>query len=175
VDFDVVDTTNLQRQILHGTQAVGIPKLESARARIEDTESNVQVEHARDASDVQRTPWTSFVSTTAWRTERQLSHPLPRQHACVLLASRTCYGSIFRFEGAGLGVHAKEGRATAASDGGASAGGLVPSCAEGGVLASCRDHWLDSGPGDVKLILGGGETLVGRLLLSMPCASSFAS
>jgi sulfur-carrier protein adenylyltransferase/sulfurtransferase len=166
VDFDVVDKTNLQRQILHGTAAVGTPKLESARARIEDLNPNVQVETfetrltSENALDIIR-PFDIVADGTDNFPTRYLVND-----ACVLLGKPNVYGSIFRFEGQASVFYAKEGPCYRCLYAEPPPPGLVPSCAEGGVLGVL--------PGiigsiqameTIKLILGVGDSLIGRLLL----------
>ncbi len=166
VDFDVVDKTNLQRQILHGTDTLGIPKLESARRRIEDLNPNVQVETfetrltSANALDILREFDVVADGTDNFPTRYLVND------ACVLLGKPNVYGSIFRFEGQASVFYAKEGPCYRCLYAEPPPPGLVPSCAEGGVLGVL--------PGiigsiqameTIKLILGRGETLIGRLLL----------
>ncbi len=166
VDFDVVDKTNLQRQILHGTSAVGTPKLDSARARIQDLNPNVRVE----------TFETRLTSENALAIIREFdivadgTDNFPTRYlvndACVLLGKPNVYGSIFRFEGQASVFYAKAGPCYRCLYAEPPPPGLVPSCAEGGVLGVL--------PGiigsiqameTIKLIVGAGEPLIGRLLL----------
>src|SRR5438034_507462 len=166
VDFDVVDKTNLQRQILHGTSAVGTPKLESARARIQDLNPNVQVETfetrltSENALDIIREFDVVADGTDNFPTRYLVND------ACVLLGKPNVYGSIFRFEGQASVFYAKEGPCYRCLYAEPPPAGLVPSCAEGGVLGVL--------PGIVgsiqaieaiKLILGAGQPLIGRLVL----------
>src|SRR2546426_12100415 len=166
VDFDVVDKTNLQRQILHGTSAVGTPKLESARARIQDLNPNVRVE----------TFETRLTSENARAIIRELhvvadgTDNFPTRYlvndACVLLGKPNVYGSIFRFEGQASVFYAKEGPCYRCLYAEPPPPGLVPSCAEGGVLGVLPGiigsiQALET----IKLILGAGDSLIGRLLL----------
>ncbi len=166
VDFDVVDKTNLQRQILHGTATLGIPKLESARRRIEDLNPNVQVETfetrltSANALDI-----IGEFDVVADGTDNFPTRYLVND-ACVLLGKPNVYGSIFRFEGQASVFYAKEGPCYRCLYAEPPPAGLVPSCAEGGVLGVL--------PGiigsiqameTIKLVLGRGETLIGRLLL----------
>jgi molybdopterin/thiamine biosynthesis adenylyltransferase/rhodanese-related sulfurtransferase/molybdopterin converting factor small subunit len=166
VDFDVVDTTNLQRQILHGTQAVGIPKLESARLRIQDLNPNVKVEKfesrltSANALDIIREYDIVADGTDNFPTRYLVND------ACVLLEKPNVYGSIFRFEGQASVFYAKEGPCYRCLYAEPPPAGLVPSCAEGGVLGVLPGiigsiQALET----IKLILGRGETLIGRLLL----------
>src|SRR5690349_15847809 len=166
VDFDVVDQTNLQRQILHGTSAVGTPKLESARARIQDLNPNVRVETfetrltSENALDIIREFDIVADGTDNFPTRYLVND------ACVLLGKPNVYGSIFRFEGQASVFYAKQGPCYRCLYSEPPPPGLVPSCAEGGVLGVL--------PGivgsiqameTIKLILGVGESLIGRLVL----------
>ncbi len=166
VDFDVVDKTNLQRQILHGTSTVGVSKLESAAARIHDLNPNVQVERfetrliSENALDIIREFDIVADGTDNFPTRYLVND------ACVLLDKPNVYGSIFRFEGQASVFHAKRGPCYRCLYAEPPPPGLVPSCAEGGVLGVL--------PGiigsiqameTIKLILGAGEPLIGRLLL----------
>ena len=166
VDFDVVDKTNLQRQVLHGTSAVGKPKLESARERIGDLNPNVRVEPfetrltSENALDIIRDFDVVADGTDNFPTRYLVND------ACVLLGKPNVYGSIFRFEGQASVFYAKQGPCYRCLYAEPPPPGLVPSCAEGGVLGVL--------PGiigsiqameTIKLILGAGDTLIGRLLL----------
>jgi len=166
VDFDVVDKTNLQRQILHGTSTVGVSKLESARARINDLNPNVRVETfethltSENALDIIREFDIVADGTDNFPTRYLVND------ACVLLDKPNVYGSIFRFEGQASVFHAKRGPCYRCLYAEPPPPGLVPSCAEGGVLGVL--------PGiigsiqameTIKLILGAGQPLIGRLVL----------
>jgi sulfur-carrier protein adenylyltransferase/sulfurtransferase len=166
VDYDVVDQTNLQRQIIHGTKDVGRPKLESAKARILDINPHVQVDSypvpltSANALDI-FAPYDVIIDGTDNFPTRYLTND-----ACVLLGKPNVYGSIFRFEGQLSIFYAKEGPCYRCLFPEPPPPGLVPSCAEGGVLGIL--------PGTVgamqateaiKLILGIGENMIGRLLL----------
>ena len=166
VDFDVVDFSNLQRQVLHGTSTVGIPKLESAKQRIHDLNPNVRVETfetrltAENALDIIRDFDIVADGTDNFPTRYLVND------ACVLLDKPNVYGSIFRFEGQASVFHAKQGPCYRCLYSEPPPPGLVPSCAEGGVLGVL--------PGiigsiqameTIKLILGVGEPLIGRLVL----------
>jgi adenylyltransferase/sulfurtransferase len=166
VDFDQVDATNLQRQILHGTDTVGRSKLESARARLNDLNPQVQLE----------TFQTRLTSANALEILRNFdvvvdgSDNFPTRYlvndACVLLDKPNVYGSIFRFEGQASVFHAARGPCYRCLFQEPPPPGLVPSCAEGGVLGVLPGiigsiQALET----LKLILGAGETLIGRLLL----------
>jgi len=166
VDFDVVDATNLQRQVLHGTSAIGKRKLDSARERIEDLNPNVHVEAhetpltSRNALEIISTYDLVVDGTDNFQTRYLVND------ACVLLGKPNVYGSIYRFEGQASVFATKDAPCYRCLFREPPPPGLVPSCAEGGVLGVL--------PGLVgtiqttealKLILGIGETLEGRLLL----------
>lgn len=166
VDFDVVDASNLQRQIVHGTKDVGRPKIESARDRLSDINPNVKIE----------TYETRLTSENALELFRDYdivvdgTDNFPTRYlvndACVLTGKPNVYGSIFRFEGQASVFWAARGACYRCLYPEPPPPGLVPSCAEGGVLGVL--------PGivgaiqaneTIKLILGGGEPLINRLLL----------
>ena len=166
VDFDTVDATNLQRQILHGTGAVGRPKLESAEARLRDLNPYVCVESfpvrltSENALEILR-GFDVVVDGTDNFPTRYLVND-----ACVLLGKPNVYGSIFQFEGQASVFHAPPGPCYRCLYSEPPSPGLVPSCAEGGVLGVLPGiigsiQALET----LKLILGVGDTLVGRLVL----------
>lgn len=166
VDYDVVDYTNLQRQIIHGTKDVGRPKLDSARERILDINPHVQV----DTYEVPLTsenalelfePYDVIIDGTDNFPTRYLTND-----ACVLLGKPNVYGSIFRFEGQASVFYAKEGPCYRCLFPEPPPPGLVPSCAEGGVLGILPGTiGAIQATEAIKLILGIGEPLIGRLLL----------
>jgi molybdopterin/thiamine biosynthesis adenylyltransferase/rhodanese-related sulfurtransferase len=166
VDFDVVEASNLQRQILHGTKDVGRSKLASARDRIADVNPHVRCElhetrlTASNALEIVR-EYDVVVDGTDNFATRYLTND-----ACVLLDKPNVYGSIFRFEGQVSVFATTDGPCYRCLYPEPPPPGLVPSCAEGGVLGVL--------PGLVgtiqatealKLILGIGDPLIGRLLL----------
>jgi adenylyltransferase/sulfurtransferase len=166
VDFDVVDVSNLQRQVLHGTKDVGRPKLESARDRIHDINPHVHVEayETRLASDnaldiIQ--DYDVVIDGTDNFATRYLTND-----ACVLLGKPNVYGSIFRFEGQASVFAVEEGPCYRCLFPEPPPPGMVPSCAEGGVLGVLPGlvGTIQATEG-IKLLLGVGEPLVGRLLL----------
>lgn len=166
VDFDVVDESNLQRQIIHGTSDIGRPKLESARETIEDINPNVKVEtfgealSSENALDIFR-DFDIIVDGTDNFPTRYLVND-----ACVLLGKPNVYGSIFRFEGQASVFYAEEGPCYRCLYPEPPPPGLVPSCAEGGVLGILPGAiGVIQATETVKLILGIGEPLIGRLLL----------
>jgi sulfur-carrier protein adenylyltransferase/sulfurtransferase len=166
VDFDAVDLTNLQRQIVHGTSSLGRPKLESAEARLTDVNPNVRIEKhetrltSANALEILR-EYDIVVDGTDNFPTRYLVND-----ACVLLGKPNVYGSIFRFEGQASLFYAKEGPCYRCLYSEPPPPGLVPSCAEGGVLGVLPGiigsiQALET----IKWILGAGDSLVGRLLL----------
>lgn len=166
VDFDVVDTTNLQRQVLHGTKDVGRKKLESARDRIFDANPHVEViPHdirltSDNALDVIRTYDLVVDGTDNFQTRYLVND------ACVLLDKPNVYGSIFRFEGQSTVFCTADGPCYRCLYPEPPPPGMVPSCAEGGVLGILPGLLgLVQATEAVKLITGIGETLAGRLLL----------
>ncbi|MEO5619059.1 MAG: molybdopterin-synthase adenylyltransferase MoeB [Candidatus Eisenbacteria bacterium] len=166
VDFDVVDASNLQRQILHGTSMVGKPKLESARARLHDLNPEVQVEGyetaltSENALDIIR-KYDVIVDGTDNFPTRYLVND-----ACVLLGKPNVYGSIFRFEGQASVFDARVGPCYRCLYPDPPPPGLVPSCAEGGVLGVLPGViGVIQAIETLKLILGAGESLVGRLVI----------
>jgi sulfur-carrier protein adenylyltransferase/sulfurtransferase len=166
VDFDVVDLTNLQRQIVHGTSTLGRPKLESAAARLSDVNPNVEIEKhetrltAENALDILR-EYDIVVDGSDNFPTRYLVND-----ACVLLGKPNVYGSIFRFEGQASLFYAAEGPCYRCIYSEPPPPGLVPSCAEGGVLGVLPGiigsiQALET----IKWIIGAGDSLLGRLLL----------
>jgi sulfur-carrier protein adenylyltransferase/sulfurtransferase len=166
VDYDLVDVTNLQRQVIHGTKDVGQPKLASAKARIEDINPHVQV-------DCYETPLTSdnaleilapydiIIDGTDNFPTRYLTND-----ACVLLGKPNVYGSIFRFDGQASVFYAKEGPCYRCLFPEPPPPGLVPSCAEGGVLGVLPGIiGAIQATEAIKLLLGVGSSLIGRFLL----------
>ncbi|HEY5670759.1 MAG TPA: molybdopterin-synthase adenylyltransferase MoeB [Anaerolineales bacterium] len=166
VDYDVVDFSNLQRQVIHGTSRIGTLKVESARDRMLDLNPDIQV-------DIYNEPFTSenamriaadydlIIDGTDNFPTRYLTNDV-----CVLLGKPNVYGSIFRFDGQVSVFYAKEGPCYRCLFPEPPPPGLVPSCAEGGVLGVL--------PGTIgslqatealKLILGIGDTLIGKLML----------
>jgi sulfur-carrier protein adenylyltransferase/sulfurtransferase len=166
VDFDAVDFTNLQRQVLFGTSDVGRPKLEAARQRLADLNPNIRIDTyearltSENALDLLR-DYDIIVDGTDNFPTRYLVND-----ASVLLGKPNVYGSIFRFEGQVTVFGYPGGPCYRCLYPEPPPPGLVPSCAEGGVLGVL--------PGIVgaiqametlKLILGNGQPLVGRLML----------
>jgi sulfur-carrier protein adenylyltransferase/sulfurtransferase len=166
VDFDVVDFSNLQRQVIHSTKDVGRPKLDSAKEKILGINPHIQVDsyetmlRADNAMDIIK-DYDIVVDGTDNFPTRYLVND-----ACVLLDKPNVYGSIFRFEGQASVFYAREGPCYRCLYPEPPPPGLVPSCAEGGVLGILPGTiGLIQATEAVKLILGKGRSLVGRLLL----------
>lgn len=165
-EFDRVDVTNLQRQVLHGTRDLGRPKLDSARDRLADLNPHVVVEPLPER----------LTSATAREVVRRYdvvldgSDNFPTRYlvndACVLEGKPLVYGSIFRFEGQVSVFDARRGPCYRCLYSEPPPPGLVPSCAEGGVLGVLPGvigslQALEA----IKLVLGVGQPLIGRLVL----------
>jgi len=174
VDFDAVDLTNLQRQILFGTDDIGRPKIEAATDRLRNLNPDIQIDRfetrltSENALEILRN-YDIVVDGTDNFPTRYLVND-----ACVLLGKPNVYGSIFRFEGQITIFGAPGGPCYRCLYPEPPPPGLVPSCAEGGVLGVL--------PGIVgaiqaaetlKLIIGKGEPLIGRLLLFDALAMRF--
>jgi len=166
VDFDVVDYSNLQRQILHGTKDVGRKKLNSARDRIKEVNPNVQVElhdamfRSDNAEEIVR-PYDIVIDGTDNFPTRYLSNDI-----CVFLKKPNIYGSIFRFDGQ-CTVFAPHlgGPCYRCLYPEPPPPGMVPSCAEGGVLGVLPGViGVMQAIEAIKLIVGIGEPLIGRLV-----------
>ncbi len=174
VDYDVVDSSNLQRQIIHGTSTIGKLKVDSAKAKLLDLNPDIQV-------DVYNEPYTS---ENALRIARDYDIILdgtdnfPTRYltndVAVFLGKPNVYASIFRFDGQVSVFYAKEGPCYRCLFPEPPPPGLVPSCAEGGVLGVL--------PGTIgtlqatealKVLLGIGEPLIGKLLLYNALDMSF--
>ncbi|HET9552660.1 MAG TPA: molybdopterin-synthase adenylyltransferase MoeB [Anaeromyxobacteraceae bacterium] len=166
VEFDAVDESNLQRQVLHGTKDVGRPKLDSARDRLRDLNPKVHVEGY--AARLDRTNALELVKAhdlVVDGTDNFATRYLTND-ACVLAGRPNVYGSIFRFEGQASVFATAEGPCYRCLYPEPPPPGLVPSCAEGGVLGVLPGLvGLVQATEVVKLLLGVGEPLVGRLLL----------
>jgi molybdopterin/thiamine biosynthesis adenylyltransferase/rhodanese-related sulfurtransferase len=174
VDYDVVDSSNLQRQVIHGTSTVGKLKVESARAKLLDLNPDIQI-------DVYNEPYTS---ENALRIAKDYDIILdgtdnfPTRYltndVAVFLGKPNVYASIYRFDGQVSVFYAKEGPCYRCLFPEPPPPGLVPSCAEGGVLGVL--------PGTIgtiqatealKVLLGIGEPLIGKLLLYNALDMSF--
>src|SRR6266511_5100493 len=166
VDFDVVDFSNLQRQILHGTPDVGRSKLASAKDRLHALNPEIQIDTHETALSSQNAlqlfePYDVIVDGTDNFPTRYLVND-----ACVLLGKPNAYGSIFRFEGQASVFATKNGPCYRCLYPEPPPPGLVPSCAEGGGLGVLPGMvGMSEGTETVKLIMGIGEPLVGRFLI----------
>ena len=166
VDFDVVDSSNLQRQIIHGTSWVGKPKIQSAKERILSINPGCQVDlyetalTSANALDI-LAPYDVVVDGTDNFPTRYLTND-----ACVLLNKPNVYGSIFRFEGQATVFNYEGGPNYRDLYPEPPPPGMVPSCAEGGVLGVlCGIIGTIQATEAIKIILGAENTLSGRLLL----------
>ena len=176
VDYDVVDFSNLQRQIIHGESRLGDLKVESARDRLKDINSEIRVDiynetiTSDNAFEIAE-PYDLIIDGTDNYPTRYLVNDL-----CVLTGKPNVYGSIFRFDGQASVFFAEQGPCYRCLFPEPPPPGLVPSCAEGGVLGVL--------PGTIgsiqatealKLILGIGDSLIGRLLLYDALDMSFTT
>jgi sulfur-carrier protein adenylyltransferase/sulfurtransferase len=166
VDFDVVDASNLQRQVIHGTKDIGRKKLDSAAERMLDINPNLRIDKfdagltSENALDILK-DYDIVVDGTDNFPTRYLVND-----ACVLLRKPNVYGSIFRFEGQATVFSYEDGPCYRCLYPEPPPPGLVPSCAEGGVLGILPGAiGVIQATETVKLILGIGETLKNRLLL----------
>ena len=174
VDFDVVDNSNLQRQVIHGTSWVGKPKIESAKNRIHEINPDCQVDlyetriSSENALDILK-PYDVVVDGTDNFPTRYLVND-----ACVLLDKPNVYGSIFRFEGQATVFNYEGGPNYRDLYPEPPPPGMVPSCAEGGVLGVlCGIIGTIQATETVKIIIGQGRTLSGRLMLYNALDMSF--
>ncbi len=166
MDFDVVDESNLQRQIIHGMSTLGKTKLESAKLRMLDINPGIQV-------DTYTEPLTSENALRLFAEYDVIADGtdnFPTRYlvndACVLLGKPNVYGSIFRFEGQASVFWAEHGPCYRCLYPEPPPPGLVPSCAEGGVLGVLPGViGVIQATEVVKLLIGEGEPLIGRLLL----------
>jgi adenylyltransferase/sulfurtransferase len=166
VDFDVVDDSNLHRQILFGTSDVGKPKLSVAVRRLKELNPNVEVVPfeerltSENALEILRDFDVVADGTDNFPTRYLVND------ACVLTGKPNVYASIFRFEGQASVFWAAKGPCYRCLYSEPPPPGLVPSCAEGGVLGILPGLLgLIQATETIKLVLGGGEPLIGRLLL----------
>jgi adenylyltransferase/sulfurtransferase len=166
VDYDVVDESNLQRQIIHGQSTVGVPKIESAARRIHDLNPSVQVDKyevpltSENALDL-LAPYDIIIDGTDNFPTRYLVND-----ACVKLGKPNVYGSVLRFDGQLSVFYAKEGPCYRCMFPEPPPPGLVPNCAEGGVLGVLPGTiGTMQATEAVKLITGVGDPMIGRMLL----------
>lgn len=166
VDFDTVDLSNLQRQILHGTRDVGRPKLDSAVDRLRDANPHVHVEPfatrltSSNALEIIGDHDIVVDGTDNFQTRYLVND------ACVILGKPNIYGSIIRFEGQASVFSAGDGPCYRCLFREPPPPGLVPTCAEGGVFGVLPGLvGVIQATETIKLVLGAGDALVGRLLL----------
>ncbi|MCA0458557.1 MAG: molybdopterin-synthase adenylyltransferase MoeB [Chloroflexi bacterium] len=174
VDYDVVDETNLQRQVIHGQSSVGVLKIDSAEAKMKDINPYLQVDKynvpltSENAVEL-FTPYDVIIDGTDNFPTRYLVND-----ACVKLGKPNVYGSIFRFEGQLSVFYAKEGPCYRCMFPTPPPPGLVPSCAEGGVLGILPGTiGTMQATEAIKLILGIGEPMIGKMLLYDALEMSF--
>ena len=166
VDFDTVDFSNLQRQILHGTPDVGRSKLASAKDRLNAINPNVKIETYETALSSENAlelfaPYDVILDGTDNFPTRYLVND-----ACVLLGKPNAYGSIFRFEGQASVFATKDGPCYRCLYPEPPPPGLVPSCAEGGVLGVLPGIiGVIQATETIKLLIGVGEPLIGRFMI----------
>src|SRR5215468_4228524 len=166
VDYDVVDETNLQRQVIHFTSDVGKSKLESAAGKLSDINPHVIIEK----HNVPLTSENALEILKGYDVVVDGTDNFPTRYlvndACVLLGKPNVYGSIFRFEGQASVFYAREGPCYRCLYPEPPPPGLVPSCAEGGVLGVLPGViGVIQAIETVKLIIGKGDSLIGRLML----------
>ncbi|EPY6912113.1 TPA: molybdopterin-synthase adenylyltransferase MoeB [Klebsiella variicola subsp. variicola] len=166
VDFDFVDISNLQRQIIHSTKDINRPKVASAKDKIKAINPEIQVEtynttlSSKNALEIIR-EYDLVVDGTDNYPTRYLIND-----ACVLLGKPLVYGSIFQFEGQASVFYAGQGPCYRCLYPEPPPPGLVPSCAEGGVVGVLPGIIGTIQAAEaIKLIVGGSESLIGRLLL----------
>ena len=166
VDFDVVDSSNLQRQIIHSTKDIGRKKLDSAEEKLTALNPAIRiVKHDTMLSSANALDILKDYDIVADGTDNFPTRYLVND-ACVLLGKPTAYGSIFRFEGQASVFATEQGPCYRCLYPEPPPPGLVPSCAEGGVLGILPGIvGVIQATEVIKLILGKGETLIGRLLL----------
>jgi sulfur-carrier protein adenylyltransferase/sulfurtransferase len=166
VDYDVVDDSNLQRQVIHGISTVGIRKVDSAEKRLVDLNPDIRVDKynvpltSENALEI-FAPYDIIVDGTDNFPTRYLVND-----ACVKLNKPNVYGSIFRFEGQLSVFYAAEGPCYRCMFPEPPPAGLVPNCAEGGVLGILPGTvGTFQATETIKLILGIGKPMIGRMLL----------
>ncbi len=175
VDYDVVDFTNLQRQVIHGVSTVGVSKLDSAAARMLDLNPDIEVVKynvpltSENALRIFGEDWDVVIDGTDNFPTRYLVND-----ACVKLGIPNVYGSIFRFEGQLSVFYAEQGPCYRCMFPEPPPPGLVPSCAEGGVLGILPGTiGTMQATEAIKLLLGAGDPMIGRMMLYDALEMSF--
>lgn len=176
VDYDVVDESNLQRQIIHGQSTVGMAKIDSAEKRLLDLNPSLKVEKyntlltSENALEIFES-YDVIVDGTDNFPTRYLVND-----ACVKLGKPNVYGSIFRFEGQLSVFYAEEGPCYRCMFPEPPPPGLVPSCAEGGVLGVLPGTLgTFQATETIKLLLGIGDPMIGRMMLYDALETSFST
>lgn len=176
VDYDIVDDTNLQRQIIHGQSTLGKSKLDSAEQRIRDLNPYIQIDKynvpltSENALEL-FAPYDVIIDGTDNFPTRYLVND-----ACVKLGKPNVYGSIFRFEGQLSVFYAKEGPCYRCMFPEPPPPGLVPSCAEGGVLGILPGTiGTMQATEAIKILLGIGQPMIGRMMLYDALEMSFST
>ncbi len=175
VDYDVVDFTNLQRQVIHGVSTVGVSKLDSAEKRMLDLNPDIEIVKYNEpltsdnAIRIFSEDWDIVIDGTDNFPTRYLVND-----ACVKLGIPNVYGSIYRFEGQLSVFHAEEGPCYRCMFPEPPPPGLVPSCAEGGVLGILPGTiGTMQATEAIKLLLGIGDSMIGRMMLYDALEMSF--
>lgn len=166
VDFDVVDESNLQRQVIHGTSSVGQPKVESAVARIKEINPHIQV----DVYEVAFTAVNALQIAAGYDVIVDGTDNFPTRYlvndVCEILGKPNVYGSVFKFEGQASVFNYQGGPTYRDLYPEPPPPGMVPNCAEGGVLGVLPGLiGLIQATETIKVLMGLGKTLSGRLLL----------
>lgn len=176
VDFDVVDVTNLQRQVLYGTSDVGSDKTSAAAAHLNDLNPHIQiVRHSERLSSANALALFAAYDVIVDGTDNFATRYLVND-ACVLTGKPNVYGSIFRFDGQASVFCTPDGPCYRCLYPEPPPAGLVPSCAEGGVLGVLPGLiGVIQATEALKLLLQVGDTLVGRLLLVDALGANFRS
>jgi molybdopterin/thiamine biosynthesis adenylyltransferase/rhodanese-related sulfurtransferase len=176
VDYDIVDQSNLQRQIIHGESTLGMSKLDSAEKRIKDLNPFIQIDKynvpftSDNALEIIK-PYDLVIDGTDNFPTRYLVND-----ACVKLGKPNVYGSIFRFEGQLSIFYAEEGPCYRCMFPTPPPPGLVPSCAEGGVLGILPGTiGTMQATEAIKLLLGIGDPVIGRMVLYDALEMSFTT
>jgi len=174
IDPDVVDLSNLQRQILHDTSSVGVPKVESAKRRIAEVNPNVKVNAIMDqlsndnVRELIRDCDLVVDGTDNFQTRYMVND------ACIFEGKLNVYGSIFRFDGQSTVFCDPNGPCYRCLYPEAPPPGMVPSCAEGGVLGILPGIvGIIQATEAIKLLIGKGNPLIGRLMLYDALAMKF--
>lgn len=166
IDPDVVDLSNLQRQVIHDTNSVGVPKVESAKKRINEINPNVKVNAIQDTVnngnvlELVRNHDIVVDGTDNFQTRYMVND------ACIFEGKLNTYGSIFRFDGQATVFGSPDGPCYRCLYPEPPPPGMVPSCAEGGVLGILPGIiGVMQATEAIKIIIGKGKPLIGRLLL----------